>query len=96
MKMAPNEMTAFWLMPAREERDYFASLIADLARRFDAPVFEPHVTLFGGQIAEAAAIDVLQQSAARAPIELEVERIEFSEKFTKTVFVPISPFGGCK
>ena len=80
-------MVAFWLVPARAERDRLASLIAGLAARFDAPVFEPHVTLFGGKIAEEKAADVLQRCDFAMPIELEIAGVEFSEKFTMTLFV---------
>ena len=85
--MPADEIIAFWLIPAGRERDYFASLITDLAARFDAPVFEPHVTLFGGKLDEQKAADILERCGPAPPIELEVERIDFSDKFTKTLFV---------
>ncbi len=85
--MSANEMIAFWLVPAPAERKYFESLIAELAARFGAPVFEPHVTLLGGDIDERVAADVLHQVEFAKPIELEVAGIEFSDKYTKTLFV---------
>ena len=83
-----EQMVAFWLVPAVEERDFFAALIDLLAVRFDAPRFEPHVTLFGGtDISEEQAIQVLEQLPRMKPIKLYVDGVEFSEKFTKTLFV---------
>ena len=85
--MAPNEIVAFWLMPAAAEREFFDGVIADLARRFDAPVFEPHVTLFAGKMEEAAAVKLMQHFKVRESVQLQIDEIEASEKFTKTLFV---------
>jgi 2'-5' RNA ligase len=89
--MSPDEMVAFWLMPARAERDRFTSVIAELAARYDAPVFEPHVTLIGGKLDEQKAADVLQRCTFSEPIELEIAGVETSEKYTKTLFVQFRP-----
>ena len=81
-------MVAFWLMPAREERDFFKSLIDLLSVRFDAPRFEPHVTLFGGKdIQPKRAAQVLEELSLGGPIKLFIERVAFSDQFTKTLFV---------
>ncbi|CAN5772502.1 hypothetical protein BH20VER1_BH20VER1_12380 [soil metagenome] len=83
-----EQMVAFWLVPARAERDFFASLIDLLALRFNAPRFEPHVTLFGGDdINPAGAEQVLVNATQGSRIELQVERIAFSSEYTKTLFV---------
>ena len=39
---------AFWLSPERHAREAFDAIIHQLAKQFDAPVFDAHVTLFGG------------------------------------------------
>ena len=44
--MSTKKMTAFWLMPAAEEKQLFSALIRILAHELKARVFEPHVTLF--------------------------------------------------
>jgi hypothetical protein len=41
-----NEILTYWLIPAEPARSHFRTLIQDLARRFDAPIFEPHVTVY--------------------------------------------------
>ena len=85
---AREQMVAFWLMPAREERQFFKSLIELLSVRFDAPRFEPHVTLFGAKDLEAeSAVQALDELPLGKPIELSVERVTFSDQFTKTLFV---------
>ena len=37
---------AYWSMPASAAREFFDTIIRQLARRFDGPLFEPHLTLF--------------------------------------------------
>lgn len=85
--MVTNDMVVFWLVPAAEPKEYFTALIAELSRRCDAPVFEPHVTLASGTITEGRAHEILREIFPREPIELEVERIDFSEQYPKTLFL---------
>ncbi|MBA3386228.1 MAG: 2'-5' RNA ligase family protein [Chthoniobacterales bacterium] len=85
--MPGEETIAFWLLPAAGARETLAALIAQLAERCDAPTFEPHVTLAGGELGPPRANQILQTISAREPIELEIERIDFSEQYTKTLFL---------
>ena len=90
--MPADEIITFWLLPAAPADRFFAQLVEDLAARADAPVFEPHVTLSAGKIDEATALQVLPQLQQQyGPLELEVERIDSSEKLTKTLFVQFRP-----
>lgn len=79
---------AFWLVPAADAKAYFESLINDLAARLEAPAFEPHVTLQGAEMEEGSAIELLDDIAAvSAPLQLDVDGVECSEKYTKTLYV---------
>lgn len=80
-------MIAFWLSPAGEAREFFLGVVKDLAQRFHAPVFEPHVTLCGGDMPEERAKEILSNLCIREAIELEITGIKHSEKYTKTLFV---------
>ncbi len=80
-------MVAFWLMPARREAAFLVSLVARLAAQHDAPVFEPHLTLYAGQIAAEGAVKVLNSIQLPQSCDLHVERVDSSEKFTKALFV---------
>ena len=87
-----KQKVAFWLMPAAEPRAVFTSLINVLAARFDAPVFEPHVTLQGAELQEERAIELLDAIAATsAPLHLQPSGVEFSDKYTKTLYVQFRP-----
>jgi Cyclic phosphodiesterase-like protein. len=53
---------AHWLIPAEPAHRFFQDLINDLARRYDAPVFEPHVTIYVG----ANSTDALETALSKA------------------------------
>ncbi len=80
-------MLAFWLVPAPREREFFASLIEEFARRFDSPVFEPHLTLVGGIANHDRTLQAFRKRSVNARCELEIEGVHFSERYTKTLFV---------
>lgn len=86
-------MLAFWLMPAGEAKQFFVSLVRELAGRFHAPLFEPHVTLQAteAQADKATSRRLREICASGMPIDLEIERIDFSPQYTKTLFVRFHP-----
>jgi 2'-5' RNA ligase len=82
---------AYWLIPTELTRGFLEKLIADLARRYDAPVFEPHVTLYvGSDRAEVADQIVSQAATGQEPIQLEVVDVRHSALFTKTLFLQLA------
>ena len=91
--MSPDKETlAFWLMPSAETKPFFVSLVEELARRLNAPVFEPHVTLQGAEMDGREALALLEKIAANhSPVELQIAGIEFSEKYSKTLYVQFTP-----
>src|SRR5207247_9777262 len=79
-------------MPAEPARKFFQGLIEELARRFDAPVFEPHVTVHVGTNHAGAAEKALAQSAHECePINLEALGMDQSDEFIRTLFVQFKP-----
>jgi 2'-5' RNA ligase len=79
---------AFWLIPAEPARSLFQGIINDLARRFDAPVFEPHMTIDVGTDHADLAKKALEQVARECTeISLTPVGIGQSEEFVKTLFV---------
>ena len=82
---------AYWLTPTKPTRGFLEKLIVDLARRFDAPVFEPHITIHvGPDQAEVAEQIVSQVAIGCEPIRLEVLDVHHSGQFTKTLFVQLA------
>lgn len=87
-----EKIVAYWLCPDESMRTYFATLINDLATKFDAPAFDPHVTLYvtgAGNENPRAVLDAILKN--RGPYRLSVRGIDHSDKFTKTVFVQFEP-----
>jgi 2'-5' RNA ligase len=79
---------AYWLIPAEPAYSLFHRIIDDLARRYDAPVFEPHVTLHAGADRAVSAQQALAESARECtPINLKPLGIQQSDEFVKTLFV---------
>jgi hypothetical protein len=78
----------YWLIPAKPVHSFFQDLISDLARRYDAPVFEPHMTIHVGlhrfDVAEKVAAEA---SACCGCIKVKMLEIGHSSEFTKTLFV---------
>ncbi|HEY2800595.1 MAG TPA: hypothetical protein VGI85_08380 [Chthoniobacterales bacterium] len=78
--MANGSVIVLWLTPAEPARTWFREKIRWLALERDAPIFEPHLTLGLGSVA-------LLQGVEAASIRLSILGVDYSEKFTKTLFV---------
>ena len=76
----------YWLLPAKPERELFCSIIRILRKAFNAPNFEPHLTLFVTAKDRQPPSKVLRQIRSR-PIRLRARGVAFSPKFTKTLYV---------
>jgi 2'-5' RNA ligase len=79
---------AYWLIPAEPERSFFENIIIDLARRYDTPAFEPHMTIH----VESNGEDIAEEAIAKAAsycglIQAKVLRTNHSGEFIKTLFV---------
>jgi 2'-5' RNA ligase len=79
---------AYWLVPAEPAHSFLQTIIHDLARRYDASVFEPHVTLYVGADRVDSAQQALAESAHQStPISLTPVGVQQSDEFVKTLFV---------
>ena len=77
---------AYWSMPAGAARKFFERIIRELAMRFDAPAFDPHLTLFVAPEGSRAPREVLGEVMS-PDFVLVAREIGWSEKFTETLFV---------
>jgi 2'-5' RNA ligase len=79
---------AYWLIPSGPAHSFFQRIINDLARRYNAPVFEPHVTIHAGAHRADAAKNALGDAARECKlIGLTPLGIDQSDEFIKTLFV---------
>jgi 2'-5' RNA ligase len=92
MELARSSVIAYWLIPAEPARSFFQRHIEDLARRYDAPPFEPHVTIHVGANYIDAPDKALSQAATECqPIDVKPLGIDHSDEFIKTLFVQFAP-----
>jgi Cyclic phosphodiesterase-like protein len=87
--MADTTPFAVWLIPAPSDRRWLSKVIQDYAAEYDAPAFEPHLTLYSGLIQPK---DDLQNIIAEAipsgsPITLEIMGLNYGENFFRTGFI---------
>ena len=86
--MSRRIVIAHWLIPAEPAHRFFQDLINDLARRYDAPVFEPHVTIYVGADRADAAKNALGDATRECKlIGLTPLGIDQSDEFIKTLFL---------
>jgi len=79
---------AYWLIPSAPARRFFQRIINDLARRCDAPGFEPHLTIHVGADRADVAKNALGAAARRCKlIAIKPIGIDQSDEFIKTLFV---------
>jgi hypothetical protein len=84
-----SEHVSYWLTAAEPDKAYWTEIVRSLATRFDAPIFEPHVTLYSGPLSSSERPDEIIHAATRetSEIVLNTTGIGHTEQFTKTLFV---------
>jgi putative hydrolase of the HAD superfamily len=84
---------SYWLIPVEEDGDVLQAIIDDLAARFEAPSFPAHLTLFAGPSCSnekpRRVLDSLTPD--RVPKHLAVTCLEFSDRYTMTLFLRCQP-----
>jgi 2'-5' RNA ligase len=92
----PGNMTphlSYWLLPSAAERGFFQNIINTLATTYEAPSFEPHVTIYSGTHSPSDNPETILQQATNGIqcIRLCVETLLYTDVFTKTLFVQFHP-----
>ena len=86
--MTRQTVIAYWLIPCEPAHSFFQRIINALARRYDAPVFEPHVTVHVGADQADAATKALEEAASECELVRQTPlKIDQSREFIKTLFV---------
>ena len=82
-----------WIVPEGEVRRRLAALIAELARRFGGPVFDPHVTLLAGLPGPAASViaraEEVMRGARTFPVRFEGP--EKGESYFRSLYLRVEP-----
>jgi 2'-5' RNA ligase len=88
LHVSRRSVIAYWLIPAQPAHTAFQGIINDLAGRYDAPVFEPHVTIHVGMNRADSAENALAKAARECKgVTLKALGIDHSDEFIKTLFV---------
>lgn len=78
-----------WLVPQKNDEKELSSIIDNLAKENDSPVFTPHLTLIGdtniGFEDIKSAVD--EVFANQKPFTIKTQKVSKSELFFKTVFI---------
>jgi putative hydrolase of the HAD superfamily len=84
----PRRCSVF-LTPAPEDFAFLAGMIRELSPKFDAPPFEPHVTVYSGMFPDPAAVQraLAAAVAGTPPLTLRVRGIGCTEEYFKTLFI---------
>jgi hypothetical protein len=82
-------MYSLWLVPAEPLRSELRSIIQKLAAEHESVDFEPHVTVSaGGMLDDDETRDISHDIASRfLPVELAFQKLDYTNLFTKTLFV---------
>jgi cyclic phosphodiesterase-like protein len=87
-----DQIVSYWLCPAEPAREKLSAIIRELATRFDAPIFEPHVTLYVTDPDRGNPNTVLTNvMSRRLKYRLSIRGLDYSDEFTKTLFIQFSP-----
>ena len=79
---------SYWLIPEQNSRKPFAEVIARLAGLYDAPSFEPHVTVYSGPGTTDEGRRVVESVVEdHQPITLRAGGVDFTSEYTKTLFL---------
>jgi putative hydrolase of the HAD superfamily len=88
---AARTLLSIWLVPAEPARSLLEQRIDELARRYDAPRFLPHITLFAGTTTGVEWRDRLARAAHGIPAcSVQVIGVGHSDQLFKTAFLQIA------
>ena len=86
-------MFAVWYLFDKDNEDYLFEIITNLAKKYDAPSFIPHITAYGLLNIDLKTLDdkILETIQKIKSFSVETNTINFSDDFWKTLFVEILP-----
>ena len=81
----------FWALPAARDGRVLRPVIEDLARRFEAPSFPPHLTLHVGYYDGGALRGALDAAGSSGPMTLDVQGVDTALTLSRTLFLRFAP-----
>lgn len=84
-----EEKFSIWLCPVNNDLIYISDIISHLSRKYSAPIFIPHVTIFSPIICDLRTLDNIVKNIVvdLKPLCVNVKNFEHSNFLWKTVFI---------
>jgi len=79
---------SIWLMPSKTDLAYLSTIIQSLGRKYDAPTFEPHCTLFSPISDLKSSIKVIDTFDSQL-FQVKSVCLNHSDVIWKTVFIEL-------
>jgi len=91
-------MFAVWLLFQKYDHDYLYQIIKDLSRKYNSPIFIPHITVYGLVETNFDNIEnaVLESVKGVQSFEVEKTKISYSDNLWKTFFIELKHVTGLK
>ncbi len=88
-----NEKFALWLKPDNEVYDVLNRIINSLSREYDAPRFEPHITVAGDiSIPLTGLKEAVSEVAAKIePMTLYLTETDYRDTLYQSLFIHVAP-----
>ncbi|HIA99465.1 MAG TPA: hypothetical protein EYO30_05690 [Gemmatimonadetes bacterium] len=79
---------SIWLLPSETDKLYLSQTIQPLGKKYDAPVFDPHCTLFSPITDPESAKTIIDQLNFK-PFEVTMSGLNQSDNIWKTLFIEL-------
>ncbi len=80
---------SIWLEPTTNDAKYPSKLIRQLGKKYNAPVFAPHITLYGGVRTYKQAIIAAKTCSDLSKMKVSATGANYSNYLWKTLFIEI-------
>ena len=88
LKKDMKKEISFWLIPEETQKTHFQKLINKYAKIYDAPSFEPHMTIYKEALTEKDAIKAIRDVAQTSQrLEMKIGGVDYSNKIFKTLYL---------
>ncbi len=86
-----KETFSLWIMPEGKIYEQLSSLIASLSKRYNAPLFEPHITLLGPveEERETAISKTSLLASSLTSFEVKLENPSYLNEYFRCVFLKV-------
>ncbi|HEY4680377.1 MAG TPA: hydrolase [Nitrosarchaeum sp.] len=84
-------MHAIWLTFSKNDRDYLKKIIDEISEKYNAPKFEPHITVYGLIDSEMRLIDSIAKEVILNCNSFLIKKSEIlqSDELWKTVYIEL-------